>query len=228
VCGWTCIQLRRNAGTAAGILKEMKYLEDFGTAVILCGGKSSRMGFDKSTIKIKDKLLVEIIAERLKKLFKDIILVSDNAEKFHTSEYKVVKDIIPDLGPLGAIYSALKNSSSKYVFIIACDMPVININFIKYMMLQIKTNNSDGAVCYNSNFIEPMYAFYSIDMLNTIESEIELGNYKLLNIIKKNKVHYIEDKIVRKYCKDISIFTNLNYKKDLDILEKIFPEGKDE
>lgn len=202
----------------------MKCLEDFGNAVILCGGKSSRMGFDKSTIKIKNKLLVEIMAEQLKRLFKDITLIADSMEKFDSCRYKVVKDFIPNLGPMGAIYTALKNSSSKYVFIMACDMPMINLNLIRYMMEQINIHKSDGAVCYNSDFIEPMYAFYSINMLNTIEIEMEAGNYRLLNIIRKSKMHYIEDKIVKECCCGMNIFTNLNYKKDLDILEKIFPE----
>lgn len=202
-------------------------LEDFGSAVILCGGKSSRMGFDKSTIKIKNKLLVEIMAEQLNKLFKDIILISDRTEKFGTSRYKVFKDIVPNLGPMGAIYTALKSSFSKYVFIMACDMPIINLDLIQYMMEQINLHKSDGAVCYNSNFIEPMYAFYSINMLDIIDEEIKEGNYRLLNIIRKSKMHYVDDKIVQEICKDMNVFTNLNYKEDLHVLEKVFSKDVD-
>ena len=44
-------------------------MKNFGSAVILCGGKSSRMGFDKCKIKVGNKLLIEIIAEQLEQIF---------------------------------------------------------------------------------------------------------------------------------------------------------------
>jgi molybdopterin-guanine dinucleotide biosynthesis protein A len=106
-------------------------------------------------------------------------------------------------------------------------MPIINLDLIQYMMEQINLHKSDGAVCYNSNFIEPMYAFYSINMLDIIDEEIKEGNYRLLNIIRKSKMHYVEDKIVQEICKDMNVFTNLNYKEDLNVLEKVFSKDVD-
>jgi molybdopterin-guanine dinucleotide biosynthesis protein A len=76
-------------------------LREFGTAVILCGGKSSRMGFDKCKIKIENKYLLEIIGEQLEEVFDDIILLSNDEFKFKEMKYKVMKDVIPDLGPMG-------------------------------------------------------------------------------------------------------------------------------
>ena len=60
----------------------MKLLKDFGSAVILCGGKSSRMGFDKCMIKVNNKFLIEIIAEQLEQVFDNIIFMSNNLERF--------------------------------------------------------------------------------------------------------------------------------------------------
>jgi len=199
-------------------------LKKFGTAVILCGGKSSRMGFDKCKLKIKGKFLIEVIGEKLEEVFDEIILLSNDDDKFKHMKYKVFQDIIPNSGPIGAIYSALKYASSEYVFITACDMPVVNIDFIKYMMELIQLKQVEGTVACKSEFIEPLYAFYSKSMIEKIENQINNQNYKLLQIIDSSKIHYIEESEVRKYSSNLEIFTNLNYKEDLSLLNKIFLE----
>lgn len=197
-------------------------MKEFGTAVILCGGKSSRMGFDKCKIKIKDKYLIEIIGEQLEEVFDDIILISNDLLKFADMKYRSETDIIPDSGPMGAIYSGLKYASSKYVFITACDMPVINIDFIKHMMKLIRDENVEGVVSLKSNYVEPLYAFYSTSMIDRFESHIKKQSFKLLNVINESRMHYIEESEVRRFSSNMNIFTNLNYKADLTALDKIF------
>jgi molybdenum cofactor guanylyltransferase len=197
-------------------------LKNFGTAAILCGGKSRRMGFDKRDIRIKGKLLIEIIAEQLEEVFEKIILISNEKEKFKHLKYTVVEDIIPDSGAIGGIFTALNEASSKYVFITACDMPVLNVDYIKYMMELIESENIDGVASCNSGDIEPLHAFYSKNMLPAINSQLDNKNFRLHYIIKQLNMKYVKDEIVREYCKDMSIFTNLNYKSDLAFLEKVF------
>jgi molybdenum cofactor guanylyltransferase len=198
-------------------------LKEFGTAAILCGGKSRRMGFDKSGIKIKGKFLVEIIAEELEKVFDNIILISNDKGKFGNTKYKVVEDIIPSSGPAGGIYTALNHTSSKYVFITACDMPLINLNYIRYMKDIIIDEKFEGVAAYNScGQIEPLHAFYSTYMTSTFRSELGKNNYRIMDALRHCHMHYVEDEKVREYCEDMSIFTNLNYTQDLKFLEKIY------
>ena len=182
------------------------------------------MGFDKSNIKVKNKFLIEIIAEKLEQVFENVILVSNDLERFRGTKYIVVEDIVKNSGPIGAIYTALKEATSKYVFITACDMPIISLDYIKYMMELIKNENVQGVVSYNSKYVEPLYAFYSIDMIDTFEIELKKNNYKLYDVIKNSKMYYIEETKWREYCNGIDIFTNLNYKSDLTALKNIFME----
>lgn len=202
--------------------KGVKLLKDFGSAVILCGGKSSRMGFDKCEIKVNNKFLIEIIAEQLGEVFEDIVLVSNNLERFKDTNYIVIKDIIANSGPIGAIYTALKQATSKYIFVTACDMPIINLDYIKYMMEIIKTEKVDGVAAYNSKYIEPLYAFYSTDMLAAFDLELNKNNFKLLDVIRNSNMHYVQEEKVREYCKDMDIFINMNYESDLSVLKNMF------
>lgn len=196
-------------------------MKKFGTAAILCGGKSSRMGFDKCGIKIDDKYLVELIGERLEEVFEEVILISNDLYKFEDIKYKVVLDIIPESGPMGGIYSALSYASSQNVFITAGDMPVINTEYIKYMMDIIEKEGPDGAVSLKGGYVEPLYAFYSKSMIERFEGHIRKESFKLLSVIKESNIHYIPEKEVRMFSEDMDIFTNLNYREDLPKLRKI-------
>ncbi|MFL0246639.1 molybdenum cofactor guanylyltransferase [Candidatus Clostridium stratigraminis] len=200
-------------------------MKDFGTAAILCGGKSSRMGFDKCEVKVNGKLLIEIISEQLSKVFENVILISNDKNKFKNIRNEVVVDIIPNSGPLGGIYTALNHAESKYVFVTACDMPVINLDYIKYMMDLLKKQSFNGVASYNSGLIEPLYAFYSKEIIPVFEKELKNNNFKLFQVIKKCNMHYVKEEKARKYSKNMNIFTNLNYKSDLEFLESSFMEG---
>lgn len=205
-----------------GIFQGGKVLKKWGSAVILCGGKSSRMGFDKCSIKVGNRLLIQLIADELKKVFDEIILVADDRNKFRNLKYKIVEDRQRGCGPAVGIATGLKAASSNHAFVIACDMPCINSNYIKYMIKIIEDCSPDCIISKNGNWIEPLYAFYSKSMLDAFEESIEMKNYKLFDIIKRCNVYYVEDEIIRKYSKDKSIFINLNYMEDLDNLKKIY------
>lgn len=197
-------------------------MSKLGSAVILCGGKSSRMGFDKSKIEIGDKLLIDITAESLEEIFDEIILVADDVDKFPNSKYKVVQDTKKNCGSAEGIYTGLKYAKSEYVFVIACDMPVISISYIQYMMTIINNGiNLDGVISKNGKWIEPMQSFYSKGMLPHFKQAIDQNKLKISRIIEKGNIHYIEEDTVRKYSKDLNIFINLNYTEDLSILDSI-------
>jgi molybdopterin-guanine dinucleotide biosynthesis protein A len=197
-------------------------MKDFGTAVILCGGKSSRMGFDKSKIEVKGKYLIELEAEKLQRVFDEVILVAEKKDKFENSKHIIVEDLKKEYGPAGGIYTALKYSASKYVFFMACDMPIVNIEYIKYMMEVIKENKYDSVIPKHDKWIEPLYAFYSKDLVKNFEEGITNNNLALYDIIKDSRVHYIPEDITKNYSNNFDIFTNLNYVKDLEILKKIY------
>jgi molybdopterin-guanine dinucleotide biosynthesis protein A len=191
-----------------------------GTAAILCGGKSTRMGFDKCSIKVKDRLLLDIIIEKLSQVFEEVILVTNDKSRF--PNYKnVYVDEYKDCGPAGGIYTALLYSKSKYLFAIGCDMPFVNLEYISYMKGLIKENKYDCILTQKGNWVEPLYAFYSDDMIPLFKRSLEEGRYKLIDIISKSNYFIVEEKIARSFSKYLEIFSNLNFISDLEILKKV-------
>lgn len=182
------------------------------------------MGFDKSLIKINNEYLIDIIGGQLEQVFDNVILATNSMGKIKDMKYSGVTDLYPDIGPLGGICTALNHSGSRYVFVTACDMPVINIGYIKYMMETIKRLGADGIISCNGSYFEPLHAFYSVDMLQTIEREIKNKNFKIFDVLSKCRIHYVEDSIVQGFREEADMFANINYYSDLTLLDKIFRE----
>ncbi|MCX7903909.1 MAG: molybdenum cofactor guanylyltransferase [Caloramator sp.] len=192
-----------------------------GASAILCGGKSTRMGFDKCRIKVKNRLLLDIIIEKLSQAFEEVILVTNDKGRLYN--YKnVFVDEYKGCGPAGGIYTALLNSKSKYLFVMGCDMPLINLEYITFMKGLLNENKYDCILTQKGNWVEPLYAFYSIDMIPLFKRSLEEGRYKLFDIIGRGKYLVIEEKVARHFSQDLEMFSNLNCVSDLEILKNRF------
>ena len=76
-------------------------MKKFGTAIILSGGKSSRMGFDKQFLKIENRRLVDSMIQKLEKEFDEIIIVTNKPQEYLGLGHKITMDILKEKGPLG-------------------------------------------------------------------------------------------------------------------------------
>ncbi|SHK19330.1 molybdenum cofactor guanylyltransferase [Tepidibacter formicigenes] len=190
-------------------------MDKFKSAVILAGGKSTRMEFDKQFLKINKRRLMDNIINKLKQEFEEIIIVTNKPEYYLGLSHKVVSDEIKQKGPLSGIHIGLKESSSKYIYFIACDMPIINIDYIKYMKNEI--NNKDVSACVTKlgDWIEPFNAFYNKDLINDIENHLLEDRRSVFSLLKKLNTFYVEEKDARKFSPNWDMFLNLNTKEDL-------------
>jgi len=195
-------------------------MEIFKTAVILAGGKSTRMGFDKQFLEVNNKLLMENLICELKKEFQDIIIVTNKPEEYKNSKCRIFSDEIKEVGPLSGIHVGLKNSKSKYTYFIACDMPNINLNYIQQMKNEIIQGKPDACVSQKEGRIEPFNSFYSTNILDKVEELIRSNRRSMLTLINNIKTLVIDEKTLERYNKLFDMFINLNTREDLQRFEK--------
>ncbi|AOR24763.1 molybdenum cofactor guanylyltransferase [Clostridium taeniosporum] len=191
-------------------------MKKFKTAVILAGGKSSRMGFDKQFLKINEKRLINVLIDTLKKEFEEIIIVTNKKNEYKDFLCKIVCDEIKEKGPLSGIHVGLKESSSKYVYFIACDMPNINLNYIKFMKEKIENLNIDACITKINNNIQPFNGFYSKNIIKYIEEIVFTDKKSLFYLVNNVKTLYIQEHEARRYDKNLNMFINLNNYEDLN------------
>ncbi len=190
------------------------------TAIILAGGKSSRMGFDKINIPYKDGRLLDYQINILKELFKEIIVVSNNLTSYNDESVKIVSDEYHQIGPIAGLHVGLKHTTSSYSYVIACDMPFINLGFIAFMDELLTHFNKDVLLSEVNGYLEPFNAVYHKTVFEEIEGFVENSSiYGLKDLIKKLNYQVIDRQIINSY--DKKMFYNLNTIKDIENYLKV-------
>ena len=96
-----------------GTIASREELPVFGTAVILAGGKSSRMGFDKQLLMEDDRRILETVIVTLKQEFPDILIVTAKPQLYEGMGVRLCSDLYPGRGPLAGVHAALHHARSQ-------------------------------------------------------------------------------------------------------------------
>lgn len=203
-------------------------MKRFGTAAILAGGRSKRMGFDKQQIKINDEWLIDILYNQLSEIFERVIVISNSPKLYEERLYEVYSDTLKGGGPLGGIHRALMESDSRYVFMIACDMTRIDPGLIELMRKRLESDRYEACVVKIGRWIEPFHGFYSVNLIDQIEDQVRAKDFKITHCLDKFKIDMIPEKLVRVFTPDWNLFRNLNSRMDLDEYRRKLDEKKDD
>ena len=77
---------------------------------IQAGGKSSRMGENKALIEFRGEKLIERMIHRVSHLTDDMLVVTNQPEVFSFLNVRIEIDLIPGIGTLGGVYTALEKA----------------------------------------------------------------------------------------------------------------------
>ncbi len=188
------------------------------SAVILSGGNSSRMGFDKQMLNINGKSLFENNISKLKEAFAEIIIVTNKPELYEKFDLKVVSDKYLNCGPLGGIHAGLQslNENAQYAYLLACDMPCISANFVEYLIHQIEENKYDACVSICDGKMQPFNSVYNKSILPMIESDLSENKTSLYKLVNKVNTLYIPEETVLRFKEGREMFVNLNTVEELE------------
>ena len=155
------------------------------TAIILSGGKSSRMGENKSLMKLGNNTVIERVVKLMQTLFPEVILITNTPEEYKFIEIPIYRDIYINRGPIAGIHSGLLNSKTENNFIISCDIPLITSEIINYIV-DFETQ-SPITVCKADGFIQQLAGKYSKSILPEIENILGLQREEKLSPNMKKK-----------------------------------------
>jgi len=193
------------------------------SCIILAGGKSVRLGYDKVLEKVGDKSLLEQVISRIDSLSRKIIIVTAEERTFPKlashSKLKIVSDIFPGKGSLGGIYTGLVTSDSLYNLVIAADMPFLNQPLLRYM-IEV-SDGFDFVLPRVNNLFEPLHAVYSKNCVAPAEFILKQGRKVIIELFNFVKVRYVEGEEVERFDPQHLSFFNINTKEDLELARKI-------
>lgn len=187
----------------------MKYRELI-TAIILAGGKSSRMGEDKGLVHFKGKCMIQYVIDVAKSVSDNILIIANNSE-YRNFGYTVFSDIIKNCGPLGGVYTGLVHSHTDHNLILGCDLPFITQNVAKYVIG--KSKGYDVTVPVIDGKMEPLCGLYQKRCLEKFKESLARKELKISKTIKTLHINMV-DITCRKNI-GAGVFRNINTPSDL-------------
>jgi molybdopterin-guanine dinucleotide biosynthesis protein A len=147
-------------------------------------------------------------------LMEQITIIGGDPERFTFLGIPCRADIIPGLGPLGGLHTALKVSETKSAFVLACDMPGLNAGLIRFMADVSK--GFEVTVPVLDGRYEPLHAVYAQSCIAHIESRIRKGERRTVSFYDSVSIRAVTEEEIRAFADPETAFRNINYRDDVD------------
>lgn len=186
------------------------------TAVILAGGKSRRMGADKSLLVVDGQPMLARVIQALRPLNLPMVLVTNTPDIHGSFLLPMMTDLQSGFGALGGVYTALSQMSTEYALVVACDMPRLNTTVLAYLVtLTAHYPDAAAIVPRIAGRAQPLHAVYHKRCLSILESHLNTGNLALNAFLEHVPVHWVDEADLRPFDLTLSSFLNLNTPQDL-------------
>jgi molybdenum cofactor guanylyltransferase len=183
--------------------------------LVLVGGKSRRMGTDKSVLQYHDKPQRDVMFEILEKICQKTKL---SCRPEQAGELVYTYDVLPDtflnLGPMGAIMSAFRQVPNSAWLVVACDLPLLDEAAIRHL---IKNRNPSAiATAYRSpesGFPEPLVAIWEPKSYPVLLQFLSQGYSCPRKVLINSPVHVID-------APNPDVLMNVNTPDEVDVVLK--------
>jgi molybdopterin-guanine dinucleotide biosynthesis protein A len=188
------------------------------TGVILAGGKSNRMGQNKALMSLGGKRLVDRVVEVMRSVFDDLLMVTNTPGVYADLGLPMVRDVWPEKGSLGGVYSAIYHVATPYCLVVACDMPFLQTAVLRYLITQI--NDHDVVVPDVLGELQTLHAIYSKACLQPIERRLEANRLRIVGFFPDVRVRTVTASELEPYDPALLAFQNLNTPEEFQAAEQ--------
>jgi len=208
---------------------------DQGSAVILAGGKSSRMGRPKALLPFDGEPLIRHLVRTLQPLFAEVVVVGGAGDEFvelssllcsqlkqpnrlnepnelNKPNVTLVRDEIAYQGPVGGIYYGLREAKGEFVFLTSCDVPFLNLALISHLISRI--SDYDVVVPYWQDRFQPLHAVYRRSVAPLLGEQLERGELRPIFLYEKVRTRRVSEDEIRRFDPEGLSFLNMNTPED--------------
>jgi len=152
------------------------------TAVILAGGRGTRMGGqDKGLVELNGRPLIKhvlsIIAPQVGAV---IVNANRNLERYAGFGYPVVRDHLLDYqGPLAGFAAAMAAAHTPFIITLPCDGPQLPDDYVGSMTAALEREDAELAVAYSGERLQPVHALLRCSLLPSLERYLKQGDRKI-------------------------------------------------
>ncbi|MCP3739847.1 molybdenum cofactor guanylyltransferase [Rossellomorea sp. BNER] len=167
---------------------------------ILAGGKSSRMGQNKSLLSIGENTVMERIVEELSHISKDIFVISNDSLLYEDPQLRCYPDI-PEYqgkGPLAGLLTGLIEANREMVLLTACDMPFVSKEFALELFEMMENSQWDVCLPYFQGRSHPLFAVYHTRILHELRNCLTQDELSFKSLLQKLRVKTVTEKDLSK------------------------------
>ncbi|MCL4805955.1 MAG: molybdenum cofactor guanylyltransferase [Anaerolineae bacterium] len=183
------------------------------TVAIQAGGKSSRMGTDKSFVPFRGRPMIATVIDAVAGLGDELILITNKPDEYAHLGLPMFGDLYPETGPLGGIYTAVYHATHPHVLTVACDMPWLNRPLLEYIVSLRET--ADVVVPRWDKFPEPLHAVYSKACLEPIKEKLDAQMYKITVFYGRVSLRFVSREEIEQFDPEGRSFVNVNTPEEL-------------
>lgn len=158
------------------------------TGVVLAGGKSRRMGEDKRFLTVGEETLLMRTTSVMVQLFPEVlVIIAQDSPPLMVSGCVVHRDLIADCGSLGGLYTGLAKATGDRIFVVACDMPFLNPDMIRWFIGRDPA--ADIVMARLPSGVQPLHALYGKRVLPVLERMAISRELKIQQIVSEPSLH---------------------------------------
>lgn len=160
-------------------------------ALILAGGKSSRMGgLHKGNLRIGEESFTQRLVCELQPHVEHILLSYGETVQQELPGCLIIQDEYKDCGPMGGLHAGLKSCCSELLLVSACDTPLLKWELYAFLLSHLQQH--DAVVPVADGKIHPLTAIYRKSFLPVFEQGLQSGNYRLRSALEQADVCYVD------------------------------------
>lgn len=188
--------------------------------VVLAGGGSRRMGFDKTALELDGRSVVLRAADLLRATCTEVVVSSRPGSEWEGGDLRAVPDLRANLGPLAGLEAVLEAASGRAVFLLACDLPQVSTELVDYLRRASERATECAAVVPAiGGRVQPLCGIYRQSALETVRDHLDVGRRAMLDLLDAlDTTTVVIDSRLPFFRTDL--FHNLNRPQDLEQLAR--------
>jgi molybdopterin-guanine dinucleotide biosynthesis protein A len=177
-------------------------------AIVLAGGRSSRMGTAKALLPFAGEPLIVHIVRKLQPLFPDITVVAAPGQQLPAMPVRIIHDDEAYQGPVGGIYYGLRSAGGEFAFVTSCDAPFASTSLIQHL-LRIRDLHDVVVPRWEGRY-QPLFAVYGRTVLAPLEAQLAAGELRPVSLFEKVRARVVDEEEVRRFDPAGASFINMN------------------
>ena len=184
------------------------------TAIVLAGGRSSRMGRPKALLPFDGVPLIAHIVSTLQQRFDDLVVVAAPGQSLPALPATIVRDEVAYQGPVGGILYGLKAAAGGVCFVTSCDSVFLNLQLITHLISQ--GPSFDVVVPHWQGRLQPLHAVYRTSVVPLLERQLARGELRPISLFERVRTRRIDEDEIRRMDPEGLSFFNMNTPEDYE------------